>query len=561
MAALGQGQGPAAGHLPTAKLKVKGPYLVATKDPNAPTSIGSTGPSSSSSSSSSSSGGVGMVGEDGRMSSKAVLAVASKKKVSFFGLRGGSFDLLTEVALSDNPQAITWFRDLLIVATSRTYHLIDIDKAQPLRHSTQVTESRTKTSLYIPPLPFPYELSNAQSIISRTPELVVSEQKASLILILQNRGIGSFCSSSFQCLNSNQNVIFNEDPLALSYCYPFVVGLYPNQIKIASIFGSQATILKESERDLPFRSICSMTIRPMPSMMRYFVDQDFPEAERIDSIVSSNCVYAINANMLFEFRPLPLSNFIDDLQREGDFDRALRFIVNLPPLSGNLQTKKTMEYDLRSKIAIKLFHQNNHELALRKFLELKVPVERVLPLFPEFHPSTFMSPGAANKTIKVYKGLLEYLLEARHFDPTISQSLSSSSSSSASSASSSAPPAAPVAAAIPADFRQCQDPACIVDTTILSLMLQCDQSAVSSFVRQPNSCHLQTSLSLLEDESKKMDRVGLLQSKGFHSEALRILDSIVRSPSGSRSQEVVNICVRYLQTLGGKDSKSLRAAL
>lgn len=330
-----------------------------------------------------------------------MLAVATKKKVSFFGLKNGLFDQIAEVSVSENPVTISWFRDVLVVATSRSYYLIDLDKAQPIRNPTQVAESRTKTALYIPPLPFPYELANAQAIISRVPELVVSEQKASLILILQNRGIASFCNPSFQCLNSTQNINFNEDPISLAYSYPFVLALYPSQIKVASVFGSQATLLKESEGGVPFRSICSMVQRPIPSTMRYNVDQDYPEAEQMDNVVGANCIYAISSSFIVEFRPVALSRHIAELQVEGDYDRALRMVVNLPPLTGNLQAKKALEYDLRSKIAIKLFHTGNHEAALKKFLELRVPVDRVFPLFPEFHPSSFSTPNTATKPLKV----------------------------------------------------------------------------------------------------------------------------------------------------------------
>jgi tetratricopeptide (TPR) repeat protein len=325
-------------------------------------------------------------------------------------------------------------------------------------------------------------------------------------LLLNKENISIFIGFDGKPLRKH-GIVWSEPPIDFGYAFPYVVGLLPSCVELRTL----------------------TTVNPI-QMIR-----SCKGATRL--ALSDDQIYCASQSVVWRLEPVPIWDQVAQLVGDNEFAEALDLLDCLPDSNEKSDKKRTLSL----QYAFHLFHLGQHEQALKKFLELKEDPLRVLGLFPLMLPHGIMQRykypyGVGLNEAKLenaHRALAAYLQRLRAENKDLFA----------------APPQD-----VPTDYQLCGELVSVVlDTSLLRALLKIDHPFLGELVSHENQCHIPVSEAMLTAAKKHKELVALYRTRGYHTKALELLQSLVKQPDTPGELSALQQMAAYLTTLTNRD--------
>ncbi|KAF9585929.1 Vacuolar morphogenesis protein 6 [Lunasporangiospora selenospora] len=318
-------------------------------------------------------------------------------------------------------------------------------------------------------------------------------------------------------------------PEELGYSYPYAVAILARHIEI---------------RNIETRALVQSAEMPHARLL-----------------TQGKLLYIASTTEVWRLIPNSFSQQIDELVQKEEYEEAISLINQIDPVL--LEDSAATMRRIKSMFAHHLFRNHRYEEALSLFLELDIPAEDVIALYPavisshlppkEVEVSSSPKPDAGDSKDSGLKDpppiimstkeledavgcLIRFLADKRQ---KIQKSLLSLQQSTESFSYSHLDYDMSVD-----DHVQILD---VVDTALLKSYMLTNERLVGSLLRVTNYCNLEETENLLLKHKKYKELVDFYKGKGHHQKALELLKTIHTVPG-----EMYGVLptVTYLQRLG-----------
>eukprot|EP01120_Amphizonella_sp_Union-15-10_P015169 TRINITY_DN7730_c0_g1_i1.p1 TRINITY_DN7730_c0_g1~~TRINITY_DN7730_c0_g1_i1.p1 ORF type:complete len:877 (+),score=183.62 TRINITY_DN7730_c0_g1_i1:97-2727(+) len=419
------------------------------------------------------------------------ICAAMKKRLIIFSWVNKTFVEVKELSIPDQVKSLVWCGSYsLCVGFKKEYNLIDIQTGGMVEL-------------------FPVGKSGAPiATVLPDDQIVLGREHISIFLGSDGKPTKQYGMS------------WSELPVALGFCFPYIIALLSKTVEIKSIFLFQSLV-----QQIPLlapRCICSGNVRST------FNPKGF--------------VYIASKTQVWVLTPVALHTQINQLVESKSYEEALGLLENVS--SDDVVERDSTISKTRVLYAYHLFKEGQYPRAMDYFYNEKVDPLYVIGIFPKLLPAYYTAQNTYEKQQieldpqskeKALAALIGYLTKKRqdlklsypddvNYDEVSSQTQK--------------------------DWNQTQDIAQIVDTTLVKAYLATNDSLVPPLLRLPNQCHIKETEQVLRENHKFSEMVILYKMKGKHKEALDLLKEKSNQPkeqlSGTRPT------INYLKELGSE---------
>jgi hypothetical protein len=305
-------------------------------------------------------------------------------------------------------------------------------------------------------------------------------------------------------------VSWTEPPVAFAYAFPYIVALLPKHVEVRM----SAPQASQFAQMLQVKGAKALACK-------------------------EQAIYVATAAAIYRLVPVPVTQQIDALVAEKEFDTALALCDSMPR-DDPMRTTKLR--NVRISWAYNLYAHGQYRRSLELFADLRVDIVEVIGLYPNLLPlglkralkkypiEILELTGAAHDT--AIKALIQYLVSLRPYICTpdvVAQRIAAAASE------------------VDGDYSAVTLVPTVLDTTLLKVCVMAgDEKRLSDVVALPNACHVKESTTVLHSSNRFVELVQLYRSKALHQKALELL----AQPSGPLADPAHT--VKYLRRLGAR---------
>eukprot|EP01090_Pellita_catalonica_P022119 TRINITY_DN8476_c0_g1_i1.p1 TRINITY_DN8476_c0_g1~~TRINITY_DN8476_c0_g1_i1.p1 ORF type:complete len:678 (+),score=95.53 TRINITY_DN8476_c0_g1_i1:189-2222(+) len=293
---------------------------------------------------------------------------------------------------------------------------------------------------------------------------------------------------------------WSEGPLAIGYYFPYVIAILPKYLEVRTMFGTDTHVQ-------------TMTMQ---------------RAKQIK--VRGDVIYVASINRIWRLQPIPILDQIDQLCRDGFYDKAITILENIPQMDKQIAASKLKA--IRKRYSFHLFSKGEHERAMTSFFNNNFEPLEVIGLYPDMLPKNYkkfeypvIMPEIMRDVLpKALEALINYLTDLRIANTTPKDT-------------------------VHIDYADVKDVATIIDTTLLKAYAITKNPSLQKLLALPNSCHVKESQRVLIQYQKYSELVLLYRGKQMHRTALELLGRLGQGPRKGSTLHGVGSTIQYLKHL------------
>ncbi|KAH3731563.1 vesicle fusion protein [Pelomyxa schiedti] len=434
-----------------------------------------------------------------------VLLAGLKRNIILFVWTGSDFSEFRDFPHAfEAPSSLIWWNNGICFGSNKEYFLVNMT-------TWEITE-----------------ISKASSVAP------IPDNR--LLLVIGNKGT-TFDLERRQS-SSPALLTWAAPPLAVVVAYPYVISLANKFLEVKTWLSANPYQL------LPIcqaKAICCKAL---------------PQSDLFPPKAGKSIIYvATNGGVIYQLTPVPLSQTVDQLCSAHECGAALALCEALP---GDYPLRLRMIESVTTQQAFSLFEKGHYEEAMRKFLELHIPVIDVIGLYTNLLPCGLCGTVKYNTAFDLHEPLGEARFCAQ-------KALCGFLASTRTACAHSFPnpqenKACPTQNPIEVRYHNCTHLPTIVDTTLLKTCCNVsDFKQLGDLLSGPNNCHLEEcELFLLSAADINKNETCLLmlvrlykskQTRELHTKALNLLCA-----RGRFSKETIAVeqTIDYLKCLGAK---------